>query len=50
MSAIDQLKGTHGMVTGLPTGYERFDDYLDLAAGVQRRVCRFRGVRQGHQR
>ncbi|MEO8218074.1 MAG: replicative DNA helicase [Acidobacteriota bacterium] len=27
MAAIEQLNGTHGMVTGIPTGYERFDEF-----------------------
>ncbi|HUF17765.1 MAG TPA: replicative DNA helicase [Thermoanaerobaculia bacterium] len=33
MTAIEALTGTHGMVTGLPTGYERFDE---MTSGFQR--------------
>ncbi len=33
MTAIDALKGVLGMVTGLPTGYERFDE---MTSGFQR--------------
>lgn len=32
MTAIEALNGTHGMVTGLPTGYERFDE---MTSGFQ---------------
>lgn len=27
MAAIEQLTGSHGMVTGVPTGYEKFDEF-----------------------
>ena len=33
MTAIEALTGSHGMVTGLPTGYERFDE---MTSGFQR--------------
>jgi replicative DNA helicase len=33
MLAIEQLTGAHGMVTGIPTGYERFDE---MTSGFQK--------------